>query len=214
MITETGTVKTAAEISTEVHKELNRTNFILSIVYTVCGAFLFIIGLVMAVMQIVMPDENESWTESYLFLVLGLILFVCGIFIIYLRSKAIKSAQKYKTVEENEFFRDYFISKQYVNGEHLVTAKVYYNRLVTFRETKNYLFLYNTRATATAVDKRTVTAEELNAIKNLISQGMAKARQNVAAPVEQTEAGEVNAVEEKPAENADSVNNGKDGSEN
>lgn len=176
MITEKGTVKTAAEINAEVQKEMNKTNFILSIVYTVCGAVLFIIGLVFIVMDIITDVEREDMAEGYLFFVLGLILFVCGIIVIVARSKAIKNADKHKTVEENEFFRDHFISRQYVDGEHLVTAKVYYDRLATFRETKNYIFLYNTRVTATAVDKRKLTPEELAAVKDLVARGMANAR--------------------------------------
>jgi len=179
MITEKGTVKTAAEINAEVQKEMNKTNFILSIVYTVCGAVLFIIGLVFIVMDMVSTVEQEDMAEGYLFFVLGVILFVCGIIVIVARNKAIKSADMHKTVEENEFFRDHFMSRQYVDGEHLVTAKVYYDRLVTFRETKNYVFLYNTRATATAVDKRKLTAEELMAIRDLVRRGMAKAQAGV-----------------------------------
>lgn len=162
MITEKGTVKTTAEINAEVHKELNKTTFILGVILTVCGAILLLCSAVL------IATEEEGLDDNLLLCFLGAVFLILGIIYIILRNKAGKNAEKYKTLEENEFFQTYLISREYVNGEHLSTLKVYYDRLVTTRETKNYLFLYNTRVTALTVDKRKLSPAELDAVRRLI----------------------------------------------
>lgn len=164
MITEKGTVKTSVTIDGKVQGELNKTSRILGIIYIVLGAVLTADGLALCFWEAFNNSDDIFGTAL---LVVGLILLFGGIFVIIVCEKAKKTTCKFVRVEEVEFFSDYFIEREYTDGEHTSTNKVYYKWLVKIKETQNYLFLYNTRVTAVAVDKN-VPPDELNTIRGLL----------------------------------------------
>lgn len=171
MITEKGSVKTAAAVNGELQKELTKATYILSLVYIVLGAVVLVLGILLYVIG----EDGEDSALAYFLLIAGVFFLLLGIVMLIMRNRQIKDTAKVVKVEENEFFQDYLITKEYVDGEHLSTAKVYYSRLVMLRETKNYIFLYNTRVTALSVDKRTITPDEAAVVRSLANEGIRKA---------------------------------------
>ncbi len=172
MITEKGSVKTATAVNGELQKELTKTANVWSLVYIVLGAVVLVLGILLYVIG----EDREDSVLAYFLLIAGVFLLFLGVIMLILRNRQVKETSKVVKVEENEFFRDYLITKEYVDGEHLSTAKVYYSRLVMLRETKNYIFLYNTRVTALSVDKRTITPDEVAAVRSLANEGIRKAQ--------------------------------------
>ena len=168
MITEKGSIKVATEHNENMYKELNKTNIILAILYTVLGGIMLLAGLLL---YIITPENDLL----LLWVACGTILLILGITIIISAKNINKLNGVNSKAEENEFFQGYFISREYVNGEHLSTAKIYYNRIVKVRETKNYIFIYNTRVTAISVDKSKLTEPEINTIRSLLARPIAGA---------------------------------------
>lgn len=160
MITENGAVKTSTPITEEVQKELNKSTFILSIIYIVIGAVILAGGFVLYVLT------EDSF--GLILLVCGTIICAMGIILTVSHQSVKNNTLKYKKVDETEFFRDHVMVCEYVDGELITTTKLYYNRILRIKETPNYLFLFNTRATAVAVDKNSLPVAELNTILSLL----------------------------------------------
>ena len=165
MITEKGTVKTSIVHDENVYKELNKGMHNLGILYIVCGAIIFVMGLAMSILSAL--DDTGSW-EDITMIVVGAAFLALGIFFLLMCSRTAKTALKFKRVQELEFFSDYLLEKGYTDGEHTSTNKIYYKWIVKIKETQNYLFLYNTRMTAIAVDKNGLPLNELNTIRSLL----------------------------------------------
>ncbi len=165
MITERGAVKVKTVMNDDVQKELNKTNFTLSIVYIVVGSILilaFIIGYVLS--DII---EYSPLTSGF-FLTLGVFMLFFGIIINVGCKKNLNVLRQKQQVEEMEFYGDYLICREYEYGEQVSVNKLYYGRVVRIKETKSFIFIYNTNVTALAVDKRTVDFNELTAIRSLL----------------------------------------------
>lgn len=160
MITEKGSIKVATEHTAQMNKELNKPTLIFGIVTAIVGGLILLTSTIIYVVQ-----ENASLPLSWI--TIGTVLLICGI-IATVSAKNINNLNGVTRVEEAEFFEGYIINREYENGEHLVTAKVYYNRIIKYKETKNYIFLYNTRVTAIAVDKNKLAMQELNAVRSLL----------------------------------------------
>lgn len=162
MITENGAVKTSTPITEQVSKELNKKVFILSIIYIVFGAIILALGFAFYVFT----TEGESF--GLILLVCGTIILLCGIIMVVNHGAVKKATLKYKKVDEVEFYRDYLMLYEYTDGELTTTSKIYYGWVLKIKETANYLFLYNTRATAVAVDKNSLPLTELNTVRMLL----------------------------------------------
>ena len=176
MITENGTVKTSTPITEQVTKELNKKVFVLSIVYIVLGAIFLALGFV------VYMFTEDSY--GIVLLACGTIILFCGIFMLVSHNATKNATLKYKKVDEVEFFRDHLTLYEYTDGELTTTSKIYYKWILRIKETQNYLFLYNTRVTAIAVDKNSLPISELNTIRMLLGRPMvAVAQTPVQAPV-------------------------------
>ncbi|MDE6075105.1 MAG: YcxB family protein, partial [Clostridia bacterium] len=160
MITEKGTIKTSTPLTLQVHNELNKKVFGLSIAYIVLGAIMLALGFVVYILT------EDSY--GIVLLVCGAILCACGIIILVAVRSAKNLTLKHQKVDEAEFFRDHLMAYEYTDGELTTTSKIYYNWIIKIRETANYLFLYNTKATAIAVDKNSLPLSELNTIRMLL----------------------------------------------
>ena len=165
MITENGTVKTSVKHDEKLFEELNKNVRILGIICLVAGAIIFVCGVLVLGVNIY---EGTNDSDSYVLLGLSAMFIFLGVFYILMCKNSAKAAVKMNRVEHLEFFEGYLIEKEYTDGEHTSTNKVYYKWLVRIRETKNYLFLYNTRVSAIAVDKNSLPPNELDTIRSLL----------------------------------------------
>ncbi|MDE7087160.1 MAG: hypothetical protein K2O67_03100 [Clostridia bacterium] len=166
MITEKGSIKVSTPITERVSRELNKKTRVLGIVYTVVGA----VVLAAAFVSMILWDSDFD----SLFIMLGGIILAMGIFLLVACSNIIKSVRKYAKVDEVEFFRDYLIFREYTDGEHTSTAKIYYKWLVKTAESEHYLFLYNTKASAVCVEKSALPVGELNTVRTILSRATGK----------------------------------------
>lgn len=205
MITEKGTVKATTVHNENLNKELNKPSKILGIVYTVTGAimiFLYILLSVLSDEEIGVADK-EAVAFNIFLMAAGAVLLVIGIVLIgtYARINKLKGVETKS--EENEFFTDYLINREYVNGEHISTAKVYYHRIVRVKETKSYIFIYNTRVTALSVDKTAIPANELTTIRSLLARPIAGAAAYMNMPKTQAPAPQSEQAQPKKTEEAE-----------
>ena len=183
MITEKGTVKTSIVHDENVYKELNKGMRNLGIIYVVCGAIIFILGCVLFGIN---AYEGTEDADNKLLVIAGLFFLALGIvFLVICRSTA-KTALKLNRRQELEFFSDYLLEKGYTEGEHTSTNKIYYKWIVKVKETQNYLFLYNTRMSALAVDKKNLPLQELNTIRALLGRAPLPAPAQPAQNVQNT----------------------------
>lgn len=165
MITEKGTVKTAVKHSEKLYSELNRNVRIAGIICLVVGGLVMTLGILVLGIDIY---EGKYETDSYIVIGLGAICLFLGLFYVLVCKNAAKTALKMNRVQEVEFCDGYLMEWEYTDGELTSTNKVYYKWIVKFRETKNFLFLYNSRVTAVAVDKNGLPLNELNIIRSLL----------------------------------------------
>jgi len=165
MITERGTVKTATRIDRRVNKELNGAAFKAGIVCIVLGGILVLISLVCTVIDFVFIGEGD---DLLLCLYLGILVLAIGVTSVLTHNKNLQFMEKVARVQEYEFFQTYLITREFCNGEQVSVVKTYYSMLANIKETRSFLFLYNTRVTAYAVDKSTLTPEEYNTIYALV----------------------------------------------
>ncbi len=165
MLTENGTVKTSVKQDEKLYNELNKNLRTVGVICLVAGAVILACGILIMGIDIYEGTEDSS---TYIVFGLGAMFLALGIIYVLMCKNAAKAALKMTRVEDVEFFGDYFIVREYTDGEHTATNKVYYKWIVRFRETKNYLFMYNTRVTAVAVDKNSIPPSELNTIRTLL----------------------------------------------
>ncbi|MDE7076760.1 MAG: YcxB family protein, partial [Clostridia bacterium] len=167
----------------QVHKELNKKVFAFSILYIVAGAMLLALGIIIYVLS----GDFYVNSSGNVMSICGMIILAGGIVILSAVRSAKNSNLKYQKVDEAEFFRDHFMAYEYTDGELTTTSKIYYNRIIRIKETANYLFLYNTKATAIAVDKNSLPLSELNTVRMLLGRPVAGAAQDTVQVPDQTE---------------------------
>lgn len=158
-------------MNVELHKELNKSAKTSAIICVVLGAIVTAIGLAIFIadlVQMILAYE-ESTDMELLVLIVGLGSLTIGISLLVGQSRTYKELEKNCKVEEMEFFQTHFTDNEFVNGENVATVKIYYGWIIRVRETANYIFMYNTRVTAYAIDKRTVSFDELAIIRGLLS---------------------------------------------
>lgn len=165
MITESGTIKVKTRINAGVHRELNRPVRNLGIVYTVAGAVLAVVFAALVVLGV--TDGNLDPLDVVL-LVCGCIFSVCGVVMIVAYARNIKKADAQDKEVEVEFFNDYILVDEYVDGRLSVSNKIYFGMLVKKRESTHYIFLYSTASTAISIDKEQLTSAELDTVRKLV----------------------------------------------
>lgn len=211
MITEKGTIKTSVKQDERMYGELNKNIRNVGIFSLIAGAVVFVCGVLILCINI---SEQTDVSDSFVIPVLSVLLIFLGVFYILLCKNTAKNASKMNRVEELEFFDGYLIEKEYTDGEHTSTNKVYYKWLVRIRETKNYLFLYNTRVTAVAVDKNSLPPNELSVIRALLKRAPQPAPAQTVQDAQNVQNGVAPAAADvPPAEPIADTTDGKDNKE-
>ncbi|MDE7162621.1 MAG: YcxB family protein [Clostridia bacterium] len=183
MITERGTIKTSTNLDEKLYIELNGKLRKQCIAYIIIGALLAPLGILGLGVDIY---KGEDITSGTVVLAAGVAIIFLGIFFLIYYKNFNRAAVKMNRVEEVEFFNGYLMEYEYTDGELTSTNKVYYKWLLRIRETKSYLFLYNTRVTAIAVDKNALPLSELNTIRMLLGRPVAGGTQVTVQPPVQT----------------------------
>ena len=135
MITENGSIKTVASLNEKMQKELMREIYMMSLFCIILGAAGVSIFLALYIFSFIIEFESIF----FMFLILSAVCLVCGIVATMLLNKTVKTAVNANKEYTYEFFKDYFIATETLNGEIVTNAKFYNNQVVKFKETKNYL---------------------------------------------------------------------------
>ena len=161
MITENGTIKVNTTMDGKMQKELNGKAEKLALILLIIGAIGVGIFLVLFVIsEFINFDESTATT----FLICFAVFLGLGIGLKAVLKNSLKNIDALPKINEYEFFKDYFIIDQTLNGENVAHVKVYVNQITKSREGKNYLFFYIGTA-AYPVAKGELTEAELNTLR-------------------------------------------------
>ncbi len=164
MITERGTIKAETAVNAEMQREFMRTTYILSVIALIVGSVGLAAYLAWDISSIFIKiKEPGTWI---LFIVA--VFFAFGFIFVMSCRRAIKQVEKGPAkAEVYEFFNNYMIAEDYLNGEKVANVKIYYNQILKRRETKNYLFFYVQATAACPVSKAGMSEGELNTLRGL-----------------------------------------------
>lgn len=162
MITEKGTIKATTALDDKMQKEMSQTSHRIALSFLIIGAagvFLF------AVFQIVsfFIDFDD---EGYFFILIFFALFLAmGFYLQFVLGKTEENVRAANKVSCCEFFKDYFLVTETVDGKTVSNTKVYNDRIIKVKQTKNYLFLYIDKASAYPIARSELSQTELNTLR-------------------------------------------------
>ena len=163
MITEKGTVKISTRVDEELTKESTKPVLGLGTVFLILGVMIILIGIVLSI------SVNSSGISPIPFA--GIFFTIFGGSLIAGRSKNISHCKKWDIVNEYEFFSDRIELRQYVNGEVVITEKVYLSWLMNAKELKTFFRFGSAKTNGTAlyfVRKEGANENELNIVRALL----------------------------------------------
>ena len=167
MITENGTIKVETRLDENVQKEFMAKTFIVSLVCLILGS----VGIVAYLTWDILSEFIAIKAPSFVLLVVFACAFAFGLVFVISRNKVVKKARTENKKEVYEFFNNYVVANDYLNGEQVATVKIYYNQIIKRKETKNYIFFFVQATAACPVSKAGLTEGELNAIRALLGTG-------------------------------------------
>ncbi len=164
MITENGTIKIETQLDENAQKEFMGKLFIGSLISLILGSVGIAAYLVWDITAIIL----EAYEPGIYILIIVACLFAFGLIFIISYNKVVKKARTEDKKEVYEFFSNYVVANDYLNGEQVATVKIYYKQISKRRETKNYLYFFVNTNAACAVNKAAMTEGELNAVRSLL----------------------------------------------
>ena len=123
-------------INKNTTKELIKNTFVLSIVA-------LIVGLVMIGLYILFGALNNSWLEplQIILVVLAVILLVLAVVIILSYVGSLSKMKNYVRKIVYDFQDEFILFDIYKDEELIEQGKVYYQDLIEYKETKNFIFI-------------------------------------------------------------------------
>lgn len=164
MLTDKGSIKVETTLDERVQKEFLAKLFIVSLVCLVIGS----IGIVGYIVWDVTSAILEIYEPDIVILIAVAVFFAFGLIFVLTYNKVVKKARTEDKKEVYEFFSNYLVANDYVNGEQVATVKIYYKQISKRRETKNYLFFFVQTNAACALSKAALTEGELNTVRSLL----------------------------------------------
>ena len=132
----------------KVTKEFMRSGFIFA--YISIGVSLLVLSV-----YVLFGILNNSWldTTSIILLIAGSALLLLSLFLLFFYINAVKKAGTFIRTAEYEFLDDAIVYTLYRNDEKIEEGKQYYEDLVDYKESKNYVFVRLKNNTFFAMDK-------------------------------------------------------------
>lgn len=153
-------IKIKSCVDEKAQKSLAKHSLILYAVILALG----IAGLVGYVTWGILSDS-----EAASVLLIFAVPFVAGLVMLLSLRQNVKKMAQNNYINEYEFDEEYLSVATYQNGEVKGTHKVYYKELHKVRENDEYIFLYLNSKSAYIVAKSDATAEDLTALRQLLS---------------------------------------------
>lgn len=197
MITEKGAITATGEMNKRVMLQALKLTIIAVVLLSVACIFLML-GEILYIVEMGRATGHIAT---------GLLFWVAIIFIIVSIVVAVKKAANGKRYEY-EFYQSYVKVSAFdkVSGEKFAVRIVEYRSIFRVKETKDYLLFYPSQTEIFPVDKKGLTTEELNVVKQLLRRKI-NTTNSAFAPVSERETPIYPATEdlrqEKPKEKFD-----------
>lgn len=164
MITDRGTIRVETPVNADMQREFMRTIYIVSLVSLIIGS----VGIAAFMAWDITTIFFKIKEPHILILVAVAVFFAFGLVFLLTCRKTVKNAAQGPVKSEvYEFFSDYLIAEDYMNGEKVGTAKIYYNQILKRKETKSFLFFYIQANAAAPVSKAGLSEGEINTLRGL-----------------------------------------------
>lgn len=156
-------IETNVKVDYSLQKELNGKSKLVSLIMLIVG----IAGLIVYVLLGAILPGEPKWVELFLVFAIPFgVGLVCLVTINITNKKSLEGDRELKLA----FSEDSYMVSEVKNGEKIAEVKVYYKDVLKTRETKNYFFIYQNLTIAYPIKKSDVSSDDLNKIKNLISE--------------------------------------------
>jgi len=143
-----------AVVDSNVQKALNKKLWIASLVLLIVGA----VGMVSYIIIGVAIKNEPEWLDVLLYVFA--FMFAFGLVFLITVNKTNAAALKNDAKLNYMFFEDYVLVTSYKGNENVGTLKIYYKELAKVKETKEYIFLYQTKVTALPLLKSDLSEQE------------------------------------------------------
>ncbi|MDE7257029.1 MAG: YcxB family protein [Clostridia bacterium] len=164
MVTDRGTIRVETPVNADMQREFMKNIYIMSIVSLVAGS----IGIAAYIAWDLTSTFVKIKEPHILILVAVAVFFAFGlVFLLTCRKTVKNTANGPVKAGIYEFFNNYLLAEDYMNGEKVGTAKIYYNQIIKRKETKSFLFFYVQTAAAIPVSKAGLSEGELNTLRKL-----------------------------------------------
>ena len=156
------TIKTL--MNKQVSREMIKRSRIVFLIFLLVG----LAGLIAYISLAIKLDD--AW---YLNIILfpSAVFFAVGlVYSILIIKNGFKIKDDDSNYNETTFEKDYLINVAYRQGEKIEESKIYYNKILFFKETKSYFFLYITKVSALPILKE----NNRDALAKIIVENMIK----------------------------------------
>ena len=154
-------MKSVITMNEKVQKELNFTSWLTCLIFLIIGAIGLVVYVVLGTIGI------ENYLVEMLLLIYAILFGFGLVFLIHI-NKTNKTNPNLGIVVEYELFKDYMTYRTLRNGEERETGKFLYKDSVKLKETKSYIFLYQTKVSAYPIQKDTLSEVDLKILKDYI----------------------------------------------
>ena len=140
--------KITTVLDTKVTKEFMKSGFIFAYISIA-------VSLLVLTVYILFGVITSSWleTSSVILLIAGSALLLLSLFLLFFYMNAVKKAGAFIRTAEYEFLDDSLVYTLYRNDEKIEEGKQYYQDLVDYKESKNYVFIRLKNNTFFAINK-------------------------------------------------------------
>lgn len=147
------------KFTVEMQKQLDKNKKILGIILTIIGS----LGLLIYISSAFWENE-PTWID---WLLVFAVPFALGIIFLVAIQKNLKSVSKLDITNVYEFNMDFMTISTIKYGENIGSVKLWYKEFLKVKETKDYLFIYNSPVSAFPVDKKNLKEADLIILRGI-----------------------------------------------
>ena len=153
--------KCKTKFTIEMQKQLNNTKQKVATIMTAVGA----VGVFVYLITAFFLNITDAMVDWMLVFVLPLTL---GILMLVTIAKTNNAIKKIDVTNEYEFNEDHMYISTIRSNENIGKVKFYYKDLVRVKETKDYIYLYQNKASAFPIEKKQLLETDLIILRGIL----------------------------------------------
>lgn len=153
--------KCKTKFTIEMQKQLNGTKQKIATIMTVIGG----VGIFVYLITAFFPNITDAMVDWMLVFAVPLTLGIIMLITIVKTNNAIKNVD---VTNEYEFNEDHMTVSTIRSNENIGKVKFYYKDFVKVKETKDYIYLYQNKASAFPVDKKELLDTDLIILRGIL----------------------------------------------